>query len=61
MNMYALNGNEVSFAFRVINIPADMLDVEITMTLYVVVEIDGVATTLYGEPTTASYNSVLNG
>ena len=61
VNMYALNGNEVSFAFRVINIPADMLDVEITMTLYVVVEIDGVATTLYGEPTTASYNSVLNG
>ena len=61
VNMYALNGNEVSFAFRVIDIPADMLDVEITMTLYVVVEIDGVATTLYGEPTTASYNSVLNG
>ena len=59
--MYALDGNTASFAFRVINIPKDSLDVEITMTPYFVVEIDGVETILYGEDVVGSYNSVLNG
>ena len=59
--MCAHDGNTASFAFRVINIPKDSLDVEITMTPYFVVEIDGVETILYGEDVVGSYNSVLNG
>ncbi|MBR3779223.1 MAG: hypothetical protein IKL13_05835 [Clostridia bacterium] len=61
VHMCALDGNVASFAFRVVNIPQDKLDVEITMTPYFVVEIDGVETTVYGEPQVGSYNSVLNG
>ena len=58
VHMCALDGNTASFAFRVVNIPADKLDVEITMTPYFIIEIDGVATTVYGEPMVGSYNSV---
>ena len=50
-----------SYAVRVIKIPTDKLDVEITATPYIVVEIDGVETTIYGEAQVSSYNDVLNG
>ena len=48
-----------SFAARIINIPADKLDVEITFQSYFVIEIDGVATTIYGGVQVSSYNGVL--
>ena len=51
-----VNGSVISFAVRIINIPTDKLDVEITATPYIVVEIDGVETTIYGEAQTSSYN-----
>ena len=51
----------LQFAFRVIKIPADKLDVEITMVPYYIVEIDGVATTIKGEAVVGSYNDVPNG
>ena len=57
--MYDLADGVAKFAFRVINIPADKLDVAVTMTPYYVVEIDGVATTIYGTAQTASYNQAL--
>ena len=60
IRMYDLEGDNAKFAFRVIQIPADKLDVEITMTPYYIVEIDGVETTIYGEAQTGSYNAVAN-
>ena len=60
LRMYDLDEGCAKFAFRIINIPADKLGVEITMTPYYVVEIDGVATTIYGEAETSSYNAVAN-
>ncbi len=56
-----LEEGSASFAVRVINIPADKLDVAVTATPYVVVEIDGVQTTIYGEAQTSTYNEGLNG
>ena len=47
------------FAVRIKNIPTDKYDVAITATPYIVLEIDGVATTLYGTPQTCSYNDAL--
>ena len=58
VRMYDWEEGNAKFAFRVINIPADKLDVEITMTPYYIVEIDGTAITLYDTAQTASYNSV---
>ena len=58
LRMYELEDGCAKFAFRVINIPADKLDVEITMTPYYVVEIDGVATTIEGEAVVGSYAEV---
>ena len=58
LRMYELEDGCAKFAFRVINIPADKLDVEITMTPYYIVEIDGVETTLYGAPQTGSYAEI---
>ena len=58
LRMYDLEDGNAKFAFRIINIPADKLDVEITMTPYYVVEIDGVATTLYGEAIVGSYAEI---
>ena len=60
LRMYDLEGGNAKFAFRVINIPADKLDVQIIMTPYYIVEIDGVETTIYGEAQTSSYNQVAN-
>ena len=50
-----------SFAARIINIPNDKLDVEITFQSYFVIEIDGVATTIYGAEQVNSYNGALAG
>ncbi len=58
LRMYDLGDGNAKFAFRVINIPADKLDVEITMTPYYVVEIDGVATTIEGEAVVGSYAEI---
>ena len=56
--LYEWQDGTPTFAFRVINIPADKLDVEITMTPYYIVEIDGVETIIYGEAQTGSYAQV---
>ncbi len=56
-----LEVDSASFAVRVIHIPADKLDVEVTATPYIVLEINGVPTTIYGEAQTSSYNAALNG
>ena len=58
LRMYDLEDGNAKFAFRIINIPEDKQDVEITMIPYYVVEIDGVATTLYGEAQVGSYAEV---
>ncbi len=58
LRMYDLEESNAKFAFRIINIPADKLNVEITMTPYYVIEIDGVATTIYGETQVGSYAEV---
>ena len=58
LRMYDLEEGNAKFAFRVINIPADKLDVEITMTPYYIVEIDGVATTIEGEAVVGSYAEI---
>ena len=58
LRMYDLEDGNAKFAFRIVNIPEDKLDVEITMTPYYIVEIDGVATTLYGEAVVGSYAEV---
>ena len=44
------------FAIRIINIPEGKEDVQITFTPYVIVEIDGVETTIYGEAVSSSFN-----
>ena len=51
-----LEADSASFAVRVINIPEANYGDEITAIPYFVVEIDGVATTIYGEAQVASYN-----
>ena len=54
-----LEATSAAFAARVINIPADKYDVEITFTSYFVVEIDGEQVTVNGDVVTASYNGIL--
>ena len=56
-----LSDDMASYAVRIINIPTDKYGAAITATPYLVVEIDGVATTIYGEARTNSYNGALNG
>ena len=58
VHMCELEGGVASFVYRVVNIPADKLDAEITMTPYYVVEIDGVETTVYGEAMVGSYAEI---
>ena len=50
-----LEDGSASFAVRIINIPEGKENVEITFTPYVVVVIDGVPTTIYGEAQTGTY------
>lgn len=57
--LWELKSDSCGFAVRIINIPTDKYDVAITATPYVVLEIDGVATTVYGEAYTASYNDAI--
>ena len=54
-----LEPDSCGFAVRIIHIPTDKYDEAITATPYVVLEIDGVATTIYGEAYTASYNDAI--
>jgi len=58
LRMYDLEDDCAKFAFRIVNIPADKLDVEITMTPYYTVEIDGVETTIEGEAVVGSYTEI---
>ncbi len=48
-----------SFTVRIIDIPAFAYDIDVTATPYIILEIDGVATTIYGEAQTCSYNEAL--
>ena len=59
VHMLSKDGEDISVAYRVINIPADKLDVVITMTPYYVILIDGVETTIYGEAVSGSYTEVV--
>ena len=54
--LYDMADDYTRFAFRLVNIPADKLDVAITMTPYYAIEIDGVETMIYCEPQTKTYN-----
>ena len=54
--LYAPEEDSTRFAFRIIDIPADQMDVAITMTPYYVIEIDGVENVVYGESQTKTYN-----
>ena len=49
------------FAYRIINIPADKLETEITMQPYYIVEIDGEIVTIYGEVQVGAYAEVAIG
>ena len=49
------------FAYRIINIPADKLETEITMQPYYIVEIDGEIVTIYGEVQIGAYAEVAVG
>ena len=49
-----------SFAVRIVNIPTDQYDCAVTATPYIVLEIDGIATTIYGAAQTCSYNDAQN-
>ena len=49
------------FAYRIVDIPADKLDTEITMQPYYIVEIDGVITSIYGEVQVGAYAQVAIG
>ena len=58
--VYMYDKEATTYAIRVINVPEDKLDEEITFTPYVILEIDGEQVTLYGDPVTTSYNGVLS-
>ena len=51
--------NDNNYAIRIINIPADKLDTEITARPYFTYECEGELITVYGEEQVASYNGVL--
>ena len=54
-----LKDDTASFAVRIIEIPNFAYNYDITATPYIILEIDGVVTTIYGEAHTASYNGAL--
>ena len=58
--LFDWSDTNVTYAVRLINIPADQYDTTITAIPYFVLEIDGIATTIYGEAQTASMNGVMN-
>ena len=49
------------FAYRIINIPADKLETEITMQPYYIVEIDGEIVTIKGDVQVGAYAEVTIG
>lgn len=55
-----LEANSASYAVRVIDIPTENYDSVITTIPYIVLEIDGVVTTFYGEAQIATFNNSLN-
>ena len=57
-NGKGLSETDATYAVRVISIPSNKYDVPVTATPYIVVEIDGVATTIYGEAQTSTFNQV---
>ncbi len=59
--LYDWKSDSCNFAVRIIDIPTGQYDAAITATPYVVLEIDGVATTIYGEAQTSTYNNAANG
>ena len=52
-----LEPDSCGFAVRIKNIPSDKCDVDITAIPYVVLEMDGVAVTVYGAEQISDYNS----
>lgn len=52
------DGGAVTFGIRIVDIPGAHQSTSITAIPYYIVEIDGVATTVYGEAKTASYAGV---
>ena len=56
--LWGLSETDATYAVRVITIPGNKYDVPVTATPYIVVEIDGVATTIYGEAQTSTFNQV---
>ena len=54
--LWEATANECSFAIRLINIPDNQLDREITACPYYVYEIDGEEIVVYGDAVTKSYN-----
>ena len=59
--LYDLTDTTATFAVRVIEIPPEGYGTDVTATPYIVLEIDGVATTIYGVAQTCSYNDGKNG
>ncbi len=59
VNLLSLEKDTVGFAARIIEIPAFARDMVATATPYIVLEIDGVATTIYGEAQTCTYNEAV--
>jgi len=51
-----LDDASASYAIRIIDIPADKQDVEITFTPYFIIKIDGEQVTVEGVPVARSYN-----
>lgn len=58
--LWSLDGENVSYAVRVVNIPHTAYDVSVNVVPYFVIEVDGQAFTVYGETQTKTFNQVLN-
>lgn len=58
--LWELKEMSASFAVRVIHIPLNGYNTDVTATPYIILEIDGVVTTVYGEAQTCSYNGAKN-
>ena len=58
--LWDLQEDVASYVVRLVHIPDNQYDRTITATPYIVLEIDGVATTIYGEAQTCSYNEAMN-
>lgn len=59
-NLCYFNETTASFAVRIIDIPTDKYDIDITATPYVILEIDDAPVTLYSDEQTRTYNNILN-